>query len=67
MDEIVVYDCIITYIHIIIYIYIIMCIYAIFQFKTVVKLKYGCVKPLDYNNFRRLEKTPSKIGLYYFR
>jgi hypothetical protein len=27
---------------------------VIFQFKTSVKLKWGCVEPLEYYNFRQL-------------
>jgi hypothetical protein len=37
-----------------VYIYIIMCICVILQFKTGVKLKYGCLEPLIQSNFRRL-------------
>jgi hypothetical protein len=39
---------------------IIMCIYVIFQFKTGVKLKWGCVEPLKQVNFWWLGKNCRK-------
>jgi hypothetical protein len=51
MDEIFAYDCCGLYIC------MIVCVCLIFQFKTGVKLKWGCVKPLVHNNFQRLAKT----------
>jgi hypothetical protein len=76
MDEIIAYDCCVW-----LYISTIMCICVIFQFKTDVKLKYGCVEPLIHINFRWLLKTaknspiislaasrkPSKIDQKYFQ
>jgi hypothetical protein len=41
MDEIIVYDCCV----------LLVCICVIFQFKTGVKLKWGCVEPLEQINF----------------
>jgi hypothetical protein len=35
----------------------IMCVCLIFQFKTGVKLKWGCVERLVHSNFRWLGKT----------
>jgi hypothetical protein len=52
MDEIIVYDC-----YVWLYICIIMCRCVIFQFKTGVKLKWGCVEPLIQINFWWLDKT----------
>jgi hypothetical protein len=48
------------------YICIIMCICVIFQFKTDVKLKWGCVEPLEHL-FSAARTKPPKISLYYFR
>jgi hypothetical protein len=45
----------------------IMRICVIFQFKTGVKLKWGCVEPLEQINFWRLGKKSLKIGQYYFQ
>jgi hypothetical protein len=42
------------------YICMIMCIYVIFQFKTGVKLKWGCVNPMEHNNFLRLQNYSRK-------
>jgi hypothetical protein len=49
MDEIIVYDCYVC-------ICIIICICVILQFKTGVKLKWGCVEPLVQSNFWWLGK-----------
>jgi hypothetical protein len=49
---IVVYDCV--------YIYVCVCIGMIFQFKTGVKLKWGCVEPLVHSNLRQLVKNHRK-------
>jgi hypothetical protein len=39
-----------------------MCICVIFQFKTGVKLKWGCVKSLVQSNFRWLGKNRQKYA-----
>jgi hypothetical protein len=41
---------------------IIMCICVFFQFKTGVKLKRGCVEPLEQSNFQWLGKKLPKIS-----
>jgi hypothetical protein len=33
---------------------------VIFQFKTGVKLKWGCVNPMEHNNFLRLQNYSRK-------
>jgi hypothetical protein len=52
MDKIFVYDCCIC-----LYICMIMCVCLIFQFKTGIKLKWECAKPLIHSNFLQLGKT----------